>query len=111
MPEAPRNRKLLRIAWGIPTVLLLCAFQFGWLEGLGDVSGGAAGGADAAASPLLVSFGRRNLSSGGSDADGYTPAADVDGSGPGQPPRCNVQPSAVPKACACDVQGATAAHC
>jgi len=70
MRGAPRNRTLLRIAWVLPAVFLLCAFQFGWLDSLGSNGGSGGGAATGSASPLLVSFGRRDLSGGGSGAAG-----------------------------------------
>ena len=71
MAEAlPRSPKLLRIAWILPVVLLLCALQFGWLDRLGVTTGNGSGSGDSFGGSLpsaLVTFGRRDLATGGAD--------------------------------------------
>lgn len=67
MPVSQRQRKLLRLAWALPVLLLLCGLQLGWLDPLllRDSQKSDSGGEPAP--PLLVALGRRDLTDGGSD--------------------------------------------
>jgi hypothetical protein len=65
MPEALRQRKLLRIAWALLAVLLLCGLQLGWLDRLWLDAG--ASGSGSQPEPRLSAYSvRRGLASGGS---------------------------------------------
>ena len=63
MPEALRQRKLLRIAWALLAVLLLCGLQLGWLDRLWLDAGASGSGSHPA--PRLTAYSvRRGLTSG-----------------------------------------------
>lgn len=66
MPEALRQCKLLRIAWALLAVLLLCGLQLGWLDRLWLDAG--ASGSGSQPEPRLSAYSvRRGLASGVSE--------------------------------------------
>ena len=65
IPEALRQRKLLRIAWALVAVLLLCGLQLGWLDRLW-LDAGASGSGSQPAPRLSAHSLRHGLASGGS---------------------------------------------
>lgn len=101
--EAPRQRKLLRLAWALPVALLLCGLQLGWLDTLW-LDSAAPGLVNEPAPLLLASLGRRRdltagdrrggIESAGSNAGGG--GSDDDDEAADEPRRCD-GPFDIPK--------------